>query len=383
MNGIYIHVPFCASKCNYCNFFSVASLSRMQDWTDALTREIGLRKHFFGPEVSGALPEAGTIYFGGGTPSLMEKADLEKIFSALREHFHWQPGAEITLEANPDDILAEKLEDWRSVGFNRLSIGIQSFHNEILQYLTRRHSAQKSISAVGLSLSKGFENLSADLIYGVPGLSDRQWLDDVNRLSDSGVNHISAYALTVEMRTALDYQIRNGKRMQPDDDTAARHFDILRDTLYRKGFEHYEISNFALPGYRSRHNSAYWSRQPYLGLGPSAHSFDGKNRQWNPSHLNEWINNCIAGRLAFESEELTPDQRYNELIITRLRTSDGLNPHDVEIVAGPDFRRYLEKVSQRFIKQGDIEVNEGIMRIVPQKLFVSDSMIVELMYTDS
>lgn len=382
MSGIYIHVPFCATKCNYCNFFSVTSLSRKHDYVTALLAEIELQQRFFENGGSGTNDQVNTIYFGGGTPSLLAAPELEKVMQRLRHTFLFSNDPELTLEANPDDITIEKLSEWGSLGFNRLSIGVQSFSDDVLKYLTRRHSSAKSLQAIRLALETGFLNLSGDLIYGVPGMSDASLVEDVNCMVDAGINHISAYALTVEPRTVLDHQIRKGLMVLPDDDAARRQFYLVRDVLLAHGFEHYEISNFARPGRRSRHNSSYWNRSKYLGFGPSAHSFDGVSRFWNPSSLHAWMDGCHSEAVGVERETLTTAQIFNELLLTRLRTSDGLALEMVERLAGLHLAAYLKVQLQEAVLQGDVMVNDGIVTLPAHKLFVSDAIISSLMYVE-
>lgn len=382
MSGIYVHVPFCATKCNYCNFFSVTSLSRKQAYVRALLAEIELQRHFF--DIAGAdlNDQIKTIYFGGGTPSLLASADLDEVLNRLKVAFSLSSDLEMTLEANPDDITPELLSAWRSAGFNRLSIGVQSFNDGVLKYLTRRHTGAKSLQAIRLALDAGFSNLSGDLIYGVPGLLDADLVADIDRMVKNGVNHISAYALTVEPRTTLDHQIRKGMMVTPDDDASRRQFYLVRSALLAHGFEHYEISNFALPGFRSRHNSSYWNRSTYLGLGPSAHSFDGESRCWNPSSLQTWIDHCDSGTVGAERETLAPAQVFNELLLTRLRTSDGLNLQLVEKLSGRVFAEYLKNLLQKAVLHDNIVVADGIITIPDDKLFISDAIISSLMYVE-
>lgn len=380
MSGIYIHVPFCTTKCNYCNFFSVTSLSRKASFIDALEAEIRMNNGFFNQSNGSAWVD--TIYLGGGTPSLLSPEDLNRIFDFLATNFSWNADAEITIEANPDDVTPALLNSWRLLGINRLSIGIQSFRNETLRYLSRRHSAGKSLTVVQMALDSGFSNLSGDLIYGVPGLQDEEWIEDVERLASSGVSHISAYALTVEPRTALEFQIRKGRTGAPDEEAAFRQYYLLREKLISCGFNHYEISNFALSGCESRHNRAYWNGEPYLGLGPSAHSYNGTIRRWNPSLLQGWIDHSLSGIPAYTEESITPEKRYNEMVLTHLRTSRGLNLREMEKSLGIHWRQYLEKMCHVSVKQGDVIVEGETVYIPPQKLFISDSIISDLMYVD-
>ncbi|HBZ67403.1 MAG TPA: coproporphyrinogen III oxidase [Bacteroidales bacterium] len=380
MSGIYIHIPFCTTKCNYCNFFSVTSLSRKASFIEALEAEISLQSDFF-KQLPGHTT-VDTIYLGGGTPSLLTPEDLRRIFVSLSANFSWSPDVEITIEANPDDVTTALLREWLLLGINRLSIGIQSFRADVLRYLSRRHSAEKSLTVVEMALNSGFKNLSGDLIYGVPGLRDDEWLVDVERLSTSGVTHISAYALTVEPKTSLDFQIRKGRVGAPDEDAAFRQYYLLRERLRNRGFDQYEISNFSFKGYQSRHNSGYWSGEPYLGLGPSAHSYNGNMRRWNPSLLQAWIDSSLSGIPAHEEEFISMEKRYNEMVMTKLRTSVGLNMLEVEKSLGLSWRNYLEKVCQIPVKLGDVVILGETLFIPSEKLFLSDAIISDLMYVD-
>ncbi len=275
MAGIYLHIPFCRQACHYCNFHFSTSLKGKNDFVGALLKEMRLRKDYIGGE------PVETIYFGGGTPSLLEAGELEAIMEGLRMHFVIDPGAEITLEANPDDIEGIRLEAWRVAGINRLSIGIQSFFEADLQWMNRAHNAVQAGECIRMAQEEGFRNISIDLIYGGPTLPDSHWMENVDRAIALQIPHLSCYALTVEPRTALDKMIQQHKKQDVSPDDQARQLLLLMDWMKQSGYEHYEISNFALPGHRSRHNSAYWQGKTYLGLGPSAHSYNGVSREWN------------------------------------------------------------------------------------------------------
>lgn len=272
-----------------------------------------------------------SIYFGGGTPSLLSGQDLEKIVTALSTHFHWSQQTEITLEANPDDLDSEKLDIFRSIGINRLSIGIQSFSDETLQYMNRAHSSQEAVKCLDLAHQKGYDNITVDLIYGCPGTSDHQWKDEVQRVIDFGIPHISAYCLTVEEGTALAHFIKVGKTTPVDSDKSIRHFELLMDITADNGYTHYEISNFAKARKYAVHNTNYWKSKPYLGIGPGAHSFDGKlTRRWNIAHNPKYITGVTSGKTYWESESLSLDDRYNEYILTGLRTMWGIDTSTLE-----------------------------------------------------
>ena len=273
MAGIYIHIPFCRKACHYCNFHFSTLLKGKNDFTQALLKEIELQNNYLQNEA------IQTIYFGGGTPSLLEKNELFEIMKQLIQHYNIHEKAEITLEANPDDIDKEKLQEWKEAGVNRLSIGIQSFFEEDLKWMNRAHNAEQARNCISLAQQTGFDNLSVDLIYGTPTLTDEKWRENIGIAVTMNIAHLSCYALTVEPGTALQKMITQRKKEDIDTEKQARHFLLLTDWLEQSGYEHYEISNFAKPGYRSRHNSSYWSGEKYLGFGPSAHSFSGQYRQ--------------------------------------------------------------------------------------------------------
>jgi oxygen-independent coproporphyrinogen-3 oxidase len=316
--GIYIHIPFCRKKCNYCNFHFSTSLYYKDDLIYALLKEISLQKEY----LAGTPVE--TIYIGGGTPSLLPKEDLEKIMAEIKKYFPVSADAEITVEANPDDITEEKLEGWKEIGINRLSIGIQSFFEEDLQWMNRAHSARQANECLRLALHY-FYNITVDFIYGTPVLTDEKWKHNIETAIALKIPHLSCYALTVEPKTPLDKMIRLKKKEGVDPDKQSEQFLWLMQRMTNAGYEHYEISNFALPGYRSRHNSSYWQGKQYLGLGPSAHSFNGKTRQWNVSNNSIYIESIKSGTIPFEKEELTPVQQLNEYIMTSIRTSEGID----------------------------------------------------------
>lgn len=341
MAGIYIHIPFCKQACHYCNFHFSTSLKLQNAFTEALLKEIGLRREY----LSGA--EVNTIYFGGGTPSLMPINDLYAILSALKQHFSIDPRAEITLETNPDDLHNTSLTSWRQLGFNRLSIGIQSFFEEDLLWMNRAHNAIQAKNCIPMAQAAGFDNMSIDLIYGGPTLTDERWLENLDTAINHGVPHLSCYALTVEPGTALDVLTKKKKVATVESEHQARQFMLMSDYLQEKGYEHYEISNLSLPGKRSRHNSAYWGGSAYLGLGPSAHSYNGHSRQWNVANNSIYIQSINKSTVPFEIEELTPVQQLNEYLMTSLRTSEGTD---------------LEQISKRF---GSKEVEILLQRAAP------------------
>jgi oxygen-independent coproporphyrinogen-3 oxidase len=377
MAGIYLHIPFCRQACHYCNFYFSTSLKRTNDLVVALLKEIELQKEYIGGET------VETVYFGGGTPSLLEASALEAIMGGLRTQFTIDPGAEITLEANPDDISSPQLQDWKAAGVNRLSIGVQSFFTEDLIWMNRAHDARQAIESILMAQGEGFTNISADLIYGGPTLPDSHWKSNVEQAVRLGIPHLSCYALTVEPRTALDKMIRVKKVAAVDPEDQARQFLQLMEWMGQAGYEHYEISNFALPGMRSRHNSSYWQGRRYLGLGPSAHSFDGVSRQWNVSNNTRYIECLSEGRLLFEKEDLKPVQQLNEYIMTSLRTVEGC---DLRYVSG----RWGERAATTLLGRAGGFVNEQKMGAVNNRLvltrkgkLLTDGITAELFFEDS
>ena len=317
MAGIYIHIPFCKQACSYCNFHFATSLQHKQALLQALQQEINLRVDYLSGEV------VDTIYFGGGTPSLLSTEDLNDLLQAIRAFHPINELAEITLEANPDDINEEQLKQWKLVGINRLSIGVQSFREADLQWMNRAHNALQSIEALRLS-KQHFDNITIDLIYGVPGLSTEEWEKNIETALSLTIPHLSCYALTVEPKTPLEKHIRTQKKSAVDPDQQAIHFLRLLDRLEQAGYRQYEISNFAKPGFESRHNQSYWQGKSYLGIGPSAHSYNGSSRQWNVANNQQYISALEKGTIPFELEILTPAQQCNEYIMTALRTDQGI-----------------------------------------------------------
>jgi oxygen-independent coproporphyrinogen III oxidase len=317
MAGIYIHIPFCKQACNYCNFHFSTSRQLKNDFVAALLKEISIQREYLAGE------EVETIYFGGGTPSLLDDTDLQGILDAIKSTFLVAGDVEITLEANPDDINPQKLQDWILAGVNRLSIGVQSFFEDDLVWMNRAHNAGQALACIGSAKQAGFTNLSVDLIYGLPGFGDDKWEKNIQEVLSMGIPHLSCYALTVEQKTPLGKLVEKGKMSNINPDDQARQFMLLEDWLANAGYEHYEISNFAKPGKRSRHNTSYWEGKKYLGLGPSAHSYNGFERQWNVSNNALYINGLKENKLVFEKERLTEVQQLNEYIMISLRTQEG------------------------------------------------------------
>ena len=313
MLSVYVHIPFCKSRCLYCDFFSTTQLDLREQYVQALIREAHSRLSTLDSQLS-------TIYFGGGTPSMLSVEQIQRILSAINP----TNAIEITLEANPGDLTIDKLQALRAIGINRLSIGIQSFRDEELQLLGRRHNAQQAIEAVYLAQQAGFDNISIDLMYALPNQTLAGWQSNIRQALDLHVQHISCYCLTYEPHTRLTQLVESGKLTPADEDTENQMYDILCDKLAANGYEHYEVSNFALKNHHSRHNSAYWNDTPYIGLGAGAHSYDGTTRRWNIDDLPAYINGLSNGSQYWEEEHLTPDQKNMEYIMLGLRTSDGI-----------------------------------------------------------
>jgi len=354
MAGIYIHFPFCKQACHYCNFHFSTSPQFTESYLEALHKEISMRRDYLTESVE-------TIYIGGGTPSLMSISALELLLDDLRNTYDIAEDIEVTLEANPDDLDSFQnnyLQELRGTFVNRLSIGIQSFEADDLIFMNRAHNRSQAISALKNSLDAGFDNITADLIYGTPTLSDKGWVENLQRLIDLNIPHISAYALTVEEGTALDRFIKKGSVKNVDDQKVAYHFEMMVEILESHGYEHYEISNFAKEGYRSKHNSNYWKGVSYLGLGPSAHSFNGDERQWNVAHTPQYIEGMKNNKLNFEIEKLSFKNRYNEYVMTALRTSWGVNLAHINSAFGAEYVKHFQKNIAQYLGESVLEEAE-------------------------
>jgi oxygen-independent coproporphyrinogen III oxidase len=369
LGGIYIHIPFCKQACHYCNFHFTTSLRRKNELVAALLDEIEQRKDYLKGEV------IQTIYFGGGTPSLLQIADIGLQIEKIKQHFTIADDPEVTIEVNPDDINEEKLTGWRSVGINRLSIGVQSFFDEDLKWMNRIHNRQSAISSLQLT-KQHFENISIDLIYGLPHFSNERWKENVETAVSFDIPQLSCYALTVEEKTPLFKMIRSKKVSDVVPDKQSEQFLLLMDWLGQAGYEHYEISNFAKPGSRSRHNSSYWSGEKYLGIGPSAHSFDGNSRQWNISNNNIYIDSISRNIIPFEKEILTETQKLNEYIMTSLRTIEGLS-----LTAVSEAVRYkLQAASEKYIQRGWMIEEGQHLRLTKEGKLLADGIAAELFF---
>ena len=355
MPGLYLHIPFCRKACRYCDFHFSTSARGHDAMTDAIAAEIPLRH---------AEMPAGpwdTVYFGGGTPSLLSPKHVSRLLDAARAARPIVDGAEITLEANPDDLSETTLEAFAKTDINRLSIGVQSFRERDLRYMGRAHDARQARACIARAQATGFRELTIDLIYGTPGLSDADWADNLAIAIDAGVPHISAYALTVEPRTALAHDIKAGTSPPVDEDQAAAQMDLLVDATAAAGYEHYEVSSFALPGHRAGHNSNYWRGHAYLGVGPSAHSFDGHRvRSWNVANNARYVRALSAGELTVERETLTDADRYNEVVMTGLRTNWGVSDAELRALG---FRQNFLRDAGPLLSEGLLERHGGGYRL--------------------
>lgn len=372
MAGIYIHIPFCKKKCHYCDFHFSTNTDLKSQMIDALIQEIELQKNYASNEM------IETIYFGGGTPSLLQQEELFKLLNTIVKFHKIIPKPEITLEANPDDIYPSKLYQWKQAGINRLSIGVQSFFQEHLQWMNRAHSSLQSFNAITQSQDAGFNNISIDLIYGFPGFSDEQWQKNLDNAVKFDIKHISPYCLTVEEKTALHHFVKKGKVAAPSEDQGARQFEYMTNFLIQSGFEHYEISNFAKPGFYSKHNSNYWKGKKYIGIGPSAHSFNGNTRRWNIKNNAEYIRRVNSNLQWFEHEELNLNTRYNEYVMTSLRTHWGCDLDYIKEHFGIEYLDYLLKHSQSFLESGKLIRAENKLILSSQGKLLADKIASDL-----
>ncbi len=375
MAGIYIHIPFCKQACHYCDFHFSTSLKKKEEMLQSLKHELVLRKAELHQEV------VETIYFGGGTPSILEVDEINDLIQSVYDLFSVADNPEITLEANPDDLDHATIHKLAESKVNRLSIGIQSFGEEDLKMMNRAHNSSEAISCLEEAV-KYFDNISIDLIYGIPNMSNERWLSNVQRILDLGIPHISCYALTVEERTALNKLIKKGIIPSPKEEVAHNHFMLLIDTLRNNGYIHYELSNFAKPGYYSKNNSAYWLGKKYLGIGPSAHSFDGVHRSWNIANNPLYIKDIQADKLPREVEELSLSDRYNEYIMTGLRTIWGVDVNRVQRDYGQEFYDYLIQESAHFIADGLMHREGDVLTITDKGKFLSDGIASDLFWLD-
>ena len=376
MAGIYIHIPFCKRRCIYCDFFSTTQSEKKAEYVHALARELEMRKDYVGEE------EIETIYLGGGTPSQLSQEELEEIFAYIYKVYKVTPDAEITLEANPDDLTPEYVSMLRTLPVNRISMGIQTFQEETLKLLHRRHTAQQAIEAFKRCREAGFQNISIDLMYGLPEETLETWEQDLQQAIDLHPEHISAYHLIYEEGTTLWNLREQNKVEEAEEELSLTLFKTLIERLTKAGYQHYEISNFCLPGVHSRHNSSYWTGKKYLGCGPSAHSFEGTSRQWNVSSLEKYLEGIRSNQLDFELEDLDLYTRYNDFVITSIRTCWGMPLAQLRTTYGETLYNYCLRMAKPHIEQGVLEIKEDTLKLTPQGIFISDGIMSDLLWIE-
>ncbi|WP_455051125.1 radical SAM family heme chaperone HemW, partial [Hoylesella nanceiensis] len=374
--GLYLHVPFCSSKCSYCAFYSVTNNQLKQDYIEAVCKELYLRKHFFQDihlKNNQFDPVVNTVYFGGGTPSCLSESDFEKIFNAIYDCFG-SSFEEVTIECNPDDITLSYAKTLKKYA-NRISLGIQTFNNDQLKLINRRHNAEEAIKAVNIIKKVGISNISIDLIFGFPKETLADWFFDINQAIKLDVQHVSAYSLMFEEGTKLYHLLQKKEIEQISEDLSVEMYDVLIDKLSEAGLAQYEISNFAKPGFESRHNSSYWNETPYLGVGPSAHSYNLSTRSWNVSNVSQYVKSISKGILPLEEEQIDEIIRYNDLITTALRTKEGIHLNTLQ----EDYVQYLLEQSSDFIKEGTmIKTSDNRLALTRKGYYISDAIMAEL-----
>lgn len=376
MAGIYIHIPFCKKACHYCNFHFSTSLKLKNQLLACMLKEIELQKNYLSEIVE-------TIYFGGGTPSILDSSEIDSILQIIFKTFKTSSNLEITLEANPDDISASKLNEWKLIGVNRFSLGVQSFLDKDLLWMNRNHNAKQSIQSIQQIQKAGFLNFTIDLIYGTPHLSNDEWKTNIQISVENNIPHISAYALTVEPNTALDFFIKKKKINAINAEKQATQFEILMDALNQQHYEHYEISNFAKPGFRSKHNSSYWKSQSYLGIGPSAHSYNFKSRQWNIANNALYIKSIDQNIVPFEIENLTTIQKINEYLMISLRTIEGCSLQFIENKFGENFLSEIKMKTVELSKNQLIEIRDNHIVLTTKGKLLADKISVDLFFEEN
>lgn len=371
MAGIYIHIPFCKQACFYCDFHFSTSLKKKDALISCLVKEIELRKKALNNQI------VETIYFGGGTPSMLSAKEISLLIAAVYKHHTVVASPEITLEANPDDLSEEKIIELSHTPINRLSIGVQSFFEKDLKLMNRAHSSSEAHTSLEIA-TRYFENISIDLIYGIPGLTHEEWQQNIQTALNFNVSHISSYALTVEPKTALEKLIKKGKIEKVDEVLAQEQFFILRDLLEKANFVHYELSNFGKENYFSKNNTAYWLGKSYLGIGPSAHSFDGKQRSWNVRNNTQYIKEIELNKLPIESEVLSVTDRYNEYVMTGLRTIWGVSLEKIKTDFGPKYVTYIQTESEKYIQQKLLCIEDDTLKTTKEGAFLVDGIAAHL-----
>lgn len=374
MSGIYIHFPFCKKKCLYCAFYSTGNFQHYNSYLNTLLKEIDLRKNYLEDKT------INTLYLGGGTPTLLKIQDIETIIQKLEKNFTFSSNLEFTIEGNPEQLTLDYICDLKKLGVNRVSIGIQSFNDKILKLIGRTHDAHQAHCAIENAISAGINNISIDLIYGIYDRTLSNWQEELQMVSQYALPHFSAYSLTVEENSLLERKIKAEKFPQPDDNQSINELQLLINFAQNFGYEHYEVSNFAQSGFKSQHNNHYWDGTPYLGLGPSAHSFDGNSRQWNCASIKEYCEAIAQGKAFFTTEHLTPTEQYNEYVLLRLRTSEGVSLQTLERKFGAESLQYFLKELSKidttlYRKSGDY------IQITPQGIALTDAITAELFQT--
>ena len=373
MAGIYIHIPFCKQKCYYCDFFSVVGFKEKGNFIKSLLKEIDIQKNYLGNA------SVDTIYFGGGTPSSLDIEEVKAILDKLHSTFNISSDAEITFEANPEDLEYGYLPDLKELGINRLSIGIQSFNDDDLLFMNRKHSSEQAIKSVERAIKAGFTNISIDLIYGFPNLDLERWKSNLEIALSLPVTHISAYHLTIEERTVFSHYLKKGIITEMDEEDSVEQFSLLIEMAEKSGFIQYETSNFAKDNMISKHNSNYWKQVPYLGLGPSAHSYNGESRQWNVSLVNKYIDGIEANNPEFEKEIIDDNMAYNEYILTSLRTMWGIDLEYVKERFSADRYNFLLSEIENQIELKHLKLTDNKAVLTKKGLFVSDAIMSDLM----
>lgn len=375
MAGLYIHIPFCRKACHYCNFHFSTSLQNAQEVLKAIETEIALRSSEVEEEIK-------TIYFGGGTPSLIDVNAIESILNQIGKHFVIHQDAEITLEANPDDINKIKATSWKEIGINRFSLGIQSFEDDYLQWMNRAHNASQCFEAIDIIRETGFENFSIDLIYGTPGQTKEGWIKDLQTAIDLKIPHLSCYALTIEEKTALHHLIEKGEKEAVSLDEQAERFQLLMELSSSAAYHHYEISNLALTGFESKHNSAYWEGIPYLGIGPSAHSYDGKIRKWNIANNMIYTNGILNNSPQFEEELLSDNDQFNEYCMTAIRRSKGIEKQKIVLLGGNNRLLAMNEMLKPYINSGKVIEDHDGWKLTNEGKFFADGIAASLFIVD-
>lgn len=372
MAGVYLHIPFCHKRCHYCDFYSVAGSARKAELLEAMEAEIRMRGNYLDEPVE-------TIYFGGGTPSLLKAGEVARLLEAVFDEYDVIPFPEITFEVNPDDLTSVYLSELRQLGINRLSIGLQSVCDAHLQLMNRRHDSAQSLMAIELAVETGFENFSVDMIYGIPGLTAKKWEVELREVLLFPIPHLSAYHLTIEPNTVFAHWLQKGKIKMPDEEESFLQFQILRKITAEHGLDHYEISNFARPGFFSQHNVHYWDDVKYLGIGPSAHSFNLSSREWNISSIVDYITGINQGKRVYETENLDKRDHFNEYLIRAIRTKWGLDLEKIKNNFGSEKYGYVYHMAKKYLSGGMLSESDGKLKLTEKGMFVSDALLEDLL----